>query len=100
MSSYLNPPEEFWQARAACRGQNGYLFFPPNSFEKKHEKQQRERAAKAICRTCVVQKECLEYALAIREPHGIWGGLTEAERKALLAKLDAEERSAARRVAR
>ncbi|MER3521199.1 MAG: WhiB family transcriptional regulator [Acidimicrobiia bacterium] len=81
-----NSPEDFWQARAACRGQHAYLFFPPNHFERKHEKLQREAAAKAICRTCPVIDDCREYALAIREPHGIWGGLTEAERKEILAK--------------
>jgi WhiB family redox-sensing transcriptional regulator len=84
-ASYLEPPEDYWQAKAACRGQNGYLFFPPSHFEKKHEKQQREQMAKAICNRCAVKKECLEYALAIREPHGIWGGMTELERKRLLS---------------
>ena len=48
------------------------------------EKLQRERRAKEICQTCAVKKECLEYALRIREPHGIWGGLNEVERKQLL----------------
>ncbi len=81
-----NVPEEFWQARAACKGQHAYLFFPPNHFEKKHEKLQREAAAKEICKTCPVIDECREYALAIREPYGIWGGLTENERKLILAQ--------------
>jgi WhiB family redox-sensing transcriptional regulator len=81
-----NTPDEFWQARAACKGQHAYLFFPPNHFERKHEKAQRELAAKSICRSCPVIDECREYALAIREPHGIWGGLTELERKAILAE--------------
>ena len=44
----------------------------------------REAQAKAICRECPVQPECLDYALGIREPHGIWGGLTEAERRLLI----------------
>ncbi len=80
------PPEDFWQARAACRGEHAYLFFPPNHFERKHEKLQRETAAKAICARCPVIEECREYALAIREPHGIWGGMTEQERKEALAQ--------------
>ena len=44
----------------------------------------RERQAKAICARCPVRIECLEYAVRIREPHGIWGGLNELERRILL----------------
>lgn len=36
--------------------------------------------------TCGVKRECLDYAVSIREPHGIWGGLNEVERKPLLAQ--------------
>ncbi len=57
------------------------MFFPPPQFERKEEKHERETRAKAICATCAVKKECLEYAIAIREPHGSWGGLNEVERK-------------------
>ena len=72
--------------KAACRGPQATVFFPPPSFERKDEKLERERSAKAICESCSVQRDCLDYALEIREPHGIWGGLNEAERKALLVK--------------
>src|SRR6266511_746616 len=41
------------------------------------------RAAKRICQTCVVQVECLEYALANDERFGIWGGMSERERRRL-----------------
>jgi len=75
--------EELWQARAACRGPHTSLFFPPSHFERKEDKELRESQAKAICATCPVRKPCLEYALRIREPHGIWGGLNEIERRAL-----------------
>jgi WhiB family redox-sensing transcriptional regulator len=77
--------EEVWQLRAACRGPDASLFFPPSHFERKEEKEAREARAKSICRTCPVHRPCLEYALRIREPHGIWGGLNETERKAMLA---------------
>ena len=40
--------------------------------------------AKSICKVCPVNVECLEYALTIREPYGIWGGLTETERRGML----------------
>lgn len=59
-------------------------FFPPPQFERKDEKLAREQRAKEICRTCPVRLPCLEYALQIREPHGIWGGLNEVERRAVL----------------
>ena len=78
--------EELWQTRASCRGPQAAIFFPPSHFERKDEKEARENRAKAICATCPVRKPCLEYALGIREPHGIWGGLNEAERKQLLAR--------------
>lgn len=72
--------------RAACRGPQAAVFFPPPQFERKEEKLERERRAKAICADCSVQRDCLEYAVAIREPHGIWGGLNEVERKQLFAE--------------
>jgi WhiB family redox-sensing transcriptional regulator len=77
--------EELWQVRASCRGPQASIFFPPSSFERKEEKEARENRAKEICSSCPVRWPCLDYALNIREPHGIWGGLNEAERKQLLA---------------
>ena len=78
---------EAWQAKAACRGPQSAAFFPPSHAERKDEKLQREERAKAICRTCVVRRECLDYAIRIREPHGIWGGLNELERKGLIERV-------------
>jgi len=78
--------EETWQLKAACRGPQAVVFFPPSHFERKEEKAERESRAKAICATCAVRKPCLDYALRIREPHGIWGGLNELERKSLLGR--------------
>ncbi len=75
-----------WQVRAACKGPQAAAFFPPAHAERKEERLSREGRAKAICATCVVQRDCLDYAMRIREPHGIWGGLNEAERKQLLAR--------------
>jgi WhiB family redox-sensing transcriptional regulator len=45
----------------------------------------REIAAKSVCRTCPVRPECAAHALVAREPYGVWGGFTEAERLRLLA---------------
>ena len=78
--------EELWQVRAACRGPQSAIFFPPSHFERKDEKEAREHRAKQICSSCPVRKSCLEYALGIKEPHGIWGGLNESERKRVLAR--------------
>jgi WhiB family redox-sensing transcriptional regulator len=76
---------ETWQLRAACRGPESILFFPPTATERKEDRDVREAKAKLICSTCAVQSPCLDYALDIREPHGIWGGLNEHERRELLA---------------
>ena len=78
--------DETWQIKAACRGPQAAVFFPPPQFERKEDKLQREARAREICTACGVRKDCLEYALGIREPHGIWGGLNEVERKQLLAQ--------------
>ncbi len=75
--------EDSWQIRAACRGPQSTVFFPPSTFERKDEKLEREGRAKDICRTCPARRPCLEYAVRIREPHGIWGGLNELQRARL-----------------
>jgi WhiB family redox-sensing transcriptional regulator len=76
--------DEVWQPRAACRGPQAAVFFPPSHFERKDEKAEREARAKEICAQCPVRTPCLDYALSIKEPHGIWGGLNELERRQLL----------------
>ena len=81
----IQTTERTWQRRAACRGPESALFFPPTYPERKDDRDGREARAKAICAECPVQAACLDYALSIREPHGIWGGLTEAERRLLIA---------------
>jgi WhiB family redox-sensing transcriptional regulator len=73
-----------WQFDAACRGEDTSLFFAPNYFEKREEKDAREAKAKVICARCSVREDCLDYALRTRETHGIWGGLNEFERRQLL----------------
>ncbi len=70
-----------WQRLAACKGPYAELFFPPSTPERKDDKVSREESAKAICQDCRVRRDCLEYAVSIQEPHGIWGGLNEAERR-------------------
>jgi WhiB family redox-sensing transcriptional regulator len=81
--------EDTWQVRAACRGPQAVVFFPPSYVERKDERNAREREAKSICRSCSVSEDCLDYAIRIREPHGIWGGMNENERKQLLDRRSA-----------
>lgn len=76
--------DDLWQQKAACRGPHSAIFFPPTTVERKEDRDEREARAKAICATCPVRQPCLDYAVSIREPHGIWGGLNETERKHLL----------------
>ena len=72
---------EDWHAQAACIGEMGAMFYPPMRAEKRSAKAAREQRAKAVCEQCTVRRECLDYALANNERYGIWGGLTDAERR-------------------
>jgi WhiB family redox-sensing transcriptional regulator len=66
--------EEFrWQDQASCLGMDPDLFFP--------ERGASTRDAKAICAACPVRVECLEFALSNGEKFGIWGGMSERERR-------------------
>ncbi|WP_182114236.1 MULTISPECIES: WhiB family transcriptional regulator [unclassified Actinotalea] len=64
-----------WQERALCAQTDPEAFFP--------EKGGSTREAKKVCTSCEVRAECLEYALAHDERFGIWGGLSERERRKL-----------------
>ena len=65
--------EDDWQERALCAQTDPEAFFP--------EKGGSTREAKRICSGCEVRAECLTYALAHDERFGIWGGLSERERR-------------------
>jgi WhiB family redox-sensing transcriptional regulator len=78
--------EADWLRRAACRGEDPSSFFAPAYFEKRGEKLAREAVAKRLCAVCPVADPCLAYALETREAHGVWGGLNETERRALLRR--------------
>jgi WhiB family transcriptional regulator, redox-sensing transcriptional regulator len=69
------PEPEEWQDRALCAETDPEAFFP--------EKGGSTREAKRICSGCEVRAQCLEYALAHDERFGIWGGLSERERRRL-----------------
>ena len=74
-----------WQEKAACRGPESSLFFPPSWTERRSDRSEREERAKAICASCGVRQACLDFAVGIHEQHGIWGGLNESERRHLAA---------------
>ena len=78
--------EPSWRVYAECRGDNAVFFFAPSHFERKDEKDEREGAARALCRVCRVREECLSHALEAQEPQGIWGGLNELERRQILRR--------------
>ncbi len=71
----LTPEDELWQEKALCAQTDPEAFFP--------EKGGSTREAKRICQGCEVRDACLEYALANDERFGIWGGLSERERRRL-----------------
>src|SRR4051794_2356425 len=66
-----------WSARAACRGADPDTLFVQGAAQNR---------AKAICMSCVVRTECLADALDNRIEFGVWGGMTERERRALLRR--------------
>lgn len=68
-----------WQMRGACRGMDSGDFFHPDG-ERGAARARREERAKQVCARCPVVEECRRHALAVHEPYGVWGGLSEAER--------------------
>jgi WhiB family transcriptional regulator, redox-sensing transcriptional regulator len=68
-----------WMARGACRQADPELFFPASSVTSPAARQ--VELAKAVCAPCAVRAACLAYAAETR-PEGIWGGTTQAERRA------------------
>jgi WhiB family transcriptional regulator, redox-sensing transcriptional regulator len=86
-----------WQLRGLCRGKDSSLFFHPEG-ERGAARSGREVAAKEICLNCPVQIPCVEHALRVREPYGVWGGMTEDEREEYYAKQKILVRAQAARV--
>lgn len=81
-----------WQYQGACRDVDTTMFFHPEG-ERGAARRRRVEAAKAICATCPVMQQCREHALSVREPYGIWGGMSEEER---MAEVAAAKRGAVR----
>lgn len=63
---------ENWKMKARCLDADPEIFFPPEGVN--------IRMARAVCLTCPVQEECLEYAIKNRIEYGVWGGLSTSQR--------------------
>ncbi|GAA3416330.1 WhiB family transcriptional regulator [Streptosporangium vulgare] len=80
-------PAATWQTLGRCNEVGGdETWFPPKGVS--------SRPAKLVCRRCEVRAECLEYALEHGERFGVWGGLSERERRRLIALRDRYEAAA------
>lgn len=74
-----------WQLQGRCRTTGPEFFFHPEG-ERGAARAARDRAAKAVCATCPVLGQCAAHALAVHEPYGVWGGMSEDDRDELLAR--------------
>jgi WhiB family transcriptional regulator, redox-sensing transcriptional regulator len=72
------PAPAGWRERAACRGADLEVFFPGRG--------ESAGPARQICASCPVRQPCLDYAISHAITHGIWGGLTERDRRALRSR--------------
>jgi WhiB family redox-sensing transcriptional regulator len=69
-----------WQLDGSCRDADPQLFFHPEG-ERGPARRKRDQAAVAVCAGCPVIDMCREHGLSVREPYGVWGGLTEDDRE-------------------
>jgi WhiB family redox-sensing transcriptional regulator len=76
-----------WQLEGSCRTADPRLFFHPEG-ERGPARRDRDAAAKTVCAACPVLEQCRRHALAVKEPYGVWGGMTEDDR---LAALESEK---------
>jgi WhiB family transcriptional regulator, redox-sensing transcriptional regulator len=74
-----------WQLDGSCRRADPRLFFHPEG-ERGPARRERDSAARRICAGCPVIGQCRSHALSVREPYGVWGGLSEDDREAIYAQ--------------
>ena len=70
-----------WQYSGACQNADPTLFFHPEG-ERGPARHRRDTQAVAVCAQCPVIERCRQHAFSVREPFGVWGGLTEHDREA------------------
>ncbi len=80
-----------WRDHAACLNEDPELFFPVGTTGPALEQIER---AKAVCQRCDVNAQCLEWAITTRQDAGVWGGLTDDERRALRRNRQRRRRTA------
>lgn len=81
-ASQLQPISEVWewQLLGRCRDRSGTQFFHPDDDLGRISRRLREAAAKRVCRSCPVQRQCATHALTVGEEYGVWGGFSENDR--------------------
>ena len=84
-----------WQLEGACRDADPQLFFHPEG-ERGPARHKRDAAAVQVCAGCPVLQQCREHGLSVREPYGVWGGLTEEDREAIYLAERKRQRAARR----
>ena len=84
-----------WQDDAACRNEDPELFFPAG---RSGPAKLQAAEAKKVCAGCPVKDDCLEMSFEIGADHGVWGGLTEEERRALGRRQQAVRRMGRRAI--
>ena len=72
-----------WQMQGRCRDRATSQFFHPDDDLGRISRRLREEAAKRLCATCPVRKQCATHALTVNEEYGVWGGFSENERATL-----------------
>ena len=82
-----------WRLLGSCRNVESSLFFSPEG-ERGRDRARREAHAKRVCQDCPVLTECREYALAVAEPYGTWGGMSENDRRRHIRRRQREGRAA------
>lgn len=85
LSSLPGPNSDLWdwQLKGACRSVAPESFFHPEG-ERGRSRANRADAAKAVCAICPVLAQCARHALTVHERYGVWGGMSEDEREAIL----------------
>lgn len=90
----FDSPSLEWRSRGSCRDVDPLVFYGPD-YERSAARQRRVAKAKSICLKCPVKRICLAQSFKFPEQHGVWGGLTAAERKHLLQQIAEVEQTSA-----
>ena len=85
---HLTADPLYWRESAGCTSVDDYFFFAPES-ETDSARHLRESIARGICGGCAALDLCRRYSLETAQPYGVWGGLTEWERREVLARSSA-----------